>query len=198
MGAAEALFIAEGYENASVDAIAARAEVSKRTVYDHFGGKERLLSAVMADVTSSLLEAVRRATREELPDGCDPGPSLLAFTRRVATVTFGSSEYVQFRKLLAAAGPLRGSVMQELDDPAELLMERITAFGDTGALHVPNPRRATEHFVALTFLVALEALDRQQDPDVIDELLVDGVEAFLRAYGPRSEAGRPRTGASSR
>ncbi|MFC8424168.1 Rid family hydrolase [Streptomyces sp. NPDC057236] len=43
---------------------------------------------------------------------------------------------------------------------------------------------------------ALEALDGQQDADAVDELLVDGVEAFLRAYGSCPEAGRPRTGAS--
>lgn len=182
LSAAEALFLDGGYEGATVDAIAARADVSKRTVYDHFGGKERLFSAVMAAVSSSLLESLRSATHHELPDGCDPGPSLLAFVRRVATVTFSSSEYVLFRKLLAAAGPLQAGLMQKQDDPAELLVDRMTSFGETEALHVPNPRRATDHFVALTFLVAIDALDRQQDPLIIDEILVDGVNAFLRAY----------------
>ncbi len=196
LSAAEALFIAEGYESASVDAIAERAGVSKRTVYDHFGGKENLFSAVTAQVSSTLFEGVRRAVQEELPDGCDPGPSLLAFARRVSTVTFGSSHYVLYRKLLAAAGPLQWRLTEELDDPAELLEERITAFGATGALRVPNPRRATGHFVALTLLLALEALDRQQDADAIDELLIDGVEAFLRAYVPSPEGGRSYTGAS--
>jgi TetR/AcrR family transcriptional repressor of mexJK operon len=189
LSAAWALFLADGYEGASVDAIAARADVSKRTVYDHFGGKEHLFSAVMAAVSSSLLESLRSATDEELPDGCDPGPSLLAFVRRIATVTFSSSEYVLFRRLLAAAGPLQPSLMQHQDDPAELLVDRMTSFGETEVLHVPNPRRATDHFVALTFLVAIDALDRQQDPLTIDELLIDGVNAFLRAYATPWQSG---------
>ena len=39
LDAAERLFVADGYELTSVDAIAAAAGVSKRTVYDHFGDK---------------------------------------------------------------------------------------------------------------------------------------------------------------
>ncbi|HAM21143.1 MAG TPA: TetR family transcriptional regulator, partial [Actinobacteria bacterium] len=36
------LFAAKGYEAVSVEEIAAKAEVSKPVVYEHFGGKEGL------------------------------------------------------------------------------------------------------------------------------------------------------------
>ena len=45
--AALALFSRDGYERTSVDAIAAEAGVSKRTVYNHFGDKENLFLAVV-------------------------------------------------------------------------------------------------------------------------------------------------------
>ena len=41
--AARDLFLADGFDRSSVDAVAARAGVSKRTVYDYFGDKEALL-----------------------------------------------------------------------------------------------------------------------------------------------------------
>ena len=45
--AAAELFLHQGYGAVSMDAIAAKAEVSKRTVYSHFPGKDALFAAVM-------------------------------------------------------------------------------------------------------------------------------------------------------
>ncbi|MFE6779435.1 TetR/AcrR family transcriptional regulator [Streptomyces sp. NPDC057702] len=45
--AAVAIFLREGYDRASVDAIAEEAGVSKQTIYNHFGGKERLFLAAV-------------------------------------------------------------------------------------------------------------------------------------------------------
>ena len=180
--AAEALFLEGGYDRTSTDAIASRAGVSKRTVYDHFGDKERLYAAVVVEATSGLVETLKSAVQEELPDGCDPGPSLLAFARRVATEAFVSSEYAQFRTLVAAAGPARSSTA--IKDPAALLADRIAAFARAGTLRAPNASRATDHFVALTFLIALDSLERTPEADELDAILLDGVDAFMRAYAP--------------
>ena len=44
------VFLEAGYENASMDAVAAAAEVSKQTVYRHFGSKDALgIEIVMPD-----------------------------------------------------------------------------------------------------------------------------------------------------
>ena len=52
LDAAEALFVSDGYELTSVDAISARAGVSKRTVYDHFGDKLTLFRSVSGAPTT--------------------------------------------------------------------------------------------------------------------------------------------------
>ena len=47
LATARALFLADGFERTSMDAIAAAAAVSKRTVYDYYGDKRALLLAVV-------------------------------------------------------------------------------------------------------------------------------------------------------
>ncbi|MDR5817025.1 MULTISPECIES: TetR/AcrR family transcriptional regulator [unclassified Caballeronia] len=47
MNAAVEEFIAAGYDATSMDRIAARADVSKRTVYNHFPSKEALFAAIL-------------------------------------------------------------------------------------------------------------------------------------------------------
>ncbi|MGE0214646.1 TetR/AcrR family transcriptional regulator [Mycolicibacterium sp.] len=184
LDAAQELFVADGYELTSVDAIAARADVSKRTVYDHFGDKEGIHAAVVDRVASRLLGTVRLALEEELGPGCDPKVGLLSFARRVATETFPSSDYVEFRHLAARGTARRRVPGSTRNAPKELFTERITAFAEAGILRTANPRRAAEHYIALTFLLALDTLDPTTSGgwDAIDAILVDGVAAFLRAY----------------
>lgn len=55
------LFAEKGYEASSVEEIAARAEVSKPVVYEHFGGKEGLYAVVVDREVRSLLETVTTA-----------------------------------------------------------------------------------------------------------------------------------------
>jgi AcrR family transcriptional regulator len=55
------LFAQKGYEGTSVEEIAARAEVSKPVVYEHFGGKEGLYAVVVDREVRSLLDTVTTA-----------------------------------------------------------------------------------------------------------------------------------------
>jgi AcrR family transcriptional regulator len=55
---ARGLFAEKGYEATSVEEIAARAEVSKPVVYEHFGGKEGLYAVVVDREVRSLLDTV--------------------------------------------------------------------------------------------------------------------------------------------
>jgi AcrR family transcriptional regulator len=55
------LFAEKGYEATSVEEIAARAEVSKPVVYEHFGGKEGLYAVVVDREVRSLLDTVTAA-----------------------------------------------------------------------------------------------------------------------------------------
>ena len=56
-----ALFAARGYDGTSVEEIAARAQVSKPVVYEHFGGKEGFYAVVVDREVRTLLEMMQRS-----------------------------------------------------------------------------------------------------------------------------------------
>ena len=61
---ARTVFAERGFDGASVEEIAARAEVSKPVVYEHFGGKEGVYAVVVDREVRQLLEMMREALTE--------------------------------------------------------------------------------------------------------------------------------------
>src|SRR3954468_3494373 len=61
---ARSVFSERGFDGASVEEIAARAEVSKPVVYEHFGGKEGLYAVVVDREVRTLLDMMREALTE--------------------------------------------------------------------------------------------------------------------------------------
>ncbi|MEU2905666.1 TetR/AcrR family transcriptional regulator [Streptomyces globisporus] len=187
--AARELFLADGFDRSSVDAVAARAEVSKRTVYDYFGDKRTLLRAVVDSVSDALVTTVRRTLDETLTDRTEAAQledALVAFSMRIATEMLGSAEYATLQRLLRSdSGRLEQQDYNPMaNTPDEAIAERFAAFADAGLLDVPDPRLAADQFLALTFGVALDRLgsaNAARDTRV-RPLVVEGVRTFLRAY----------------
>ncbi|GAA2471427.1 TetR/AcrR family transcriptional regulator [Streptomyces thermolineatus] len=61
LGAAQEVFVAQGYHAAAMDDIAERAGVSKPVLYQHFPGKLDLYLALLDQHCDALLQSVRRA-----------------------------------------------------------------------------------------------------------------------------------------
>src|ERR1700712_1727700 len=96
LASARELFLTDGFERTSVDAISARARVSKRTVYDYFGDKRTLLLAVVEQAMDSLLGAIHHSVRDNLGAHVDADAlrtALIAFAQSVTDSALGSSDY---------------------------------------------------------------------------------------------------------
>src|SRR5689334_24257935 len=61
LGAAQEVFVAQGYHAAAMDEIAERAGVSKPVLYQHFPGKLELYLALLDEHAESLVQHVREA-----------------------------------------------------------------------------------------------------------------------------------------
>jgi AcrR family transcriptional regulator len=83
--AAAAIFCQEGFAGASIDAVAARAGVSRQTVYNQIGDKEKLLKVVVAEITTRTSADFFRLL-ETFPDRPkDLEAELTAFSVRLLT-----------------------------------------------------------------------------------------------------------------
>jgi TetR/AcrR family transcriptional repressor of mexJK operon len=193
LSSAQALFLREGFERTSMDAVAQHAKVSKRTVYDYYGDKARLLHEVVAEAADSLLRAVHEAITEHLSDDApittvqQLEDALIAFVGEIATTIVASTDYATVTTLVAEQRSLVPSLDQLLlsTAPEEAVAERLGHFDAAGLLDVPDPRLAADHFNALTTLLAYSD---QPDPGRADRdrarrSMTEGVRVFIRAYG---------------
>ncbi|WLW54350.1 TetR/AcrR family transcriptional regulator [Streptomyces sp. YU58] len=187
--AARELFLADGFDRTSVDAVAARAGVSKRTVYDYFGDKQTLLRAVVDAIGQSLISTIRRIlddTLTGLTDAAELEDVLVTFAMRIATDMLDSAEYATLQRLVRArSGHVPGPGENPMaDTPDEALAERFADFAAAGLLDVPDARLAADQFIALTFGVALNRFGsvNATEDSRFRPLVVAGVRTFLRAY----------------
>jgi TetR/AcrR family transcriptional repressor of mexJK operon len=183
--AAETLFTSEGYERTSVDAIAARAGVSKRTVYDHYADKETIFLRVLERVSDALVTTVRLAIEEELLPSRDVREALTAFGHRIVDRAFASSEYLAYRRLIAQRQSVPRLHEAVSDRPEEMLEQRFAGLVAEGVIHAADPAVAARHFTALTIGLALEEVTNRSEgapPPDLDKIINDGMDAFLRAY----------------
>lgn len=193
LAAARDLFVRQGVDRVSMDAVAARAEVSKRTVYDYFGDKRRLFLAILSAASESMLATSRRALEEHLPAEITTVPQLekamTAFAIDLGTSIVGSADYAAAFALVAQERLRTPTTQDDLatDTASQELADRIAHFADAGLLDVDDPRLAADHFSALTVLLAYERqpVPATADPETIRQTMVDGVHAFMRAYGAR-------------
>jgi TetR/AcrR family transcriptional repressor of mexJK operon len=192
LSSAKTLFLREGFERTSMDAVAQHAKVSKRTVYDYYGDKARLLHEVVEESAATLLRSVHGAIAQHLSDDApittvrQLEDALIAFVGEIATTIVASTDYATVTTLVSeqrSAVPSLGSVL-ESTAPEEAIAERLAHFHSAGLLEAPDAGLAADHFNALTTLLAYS---EQPDPGRADRdralrSMTEGVRAFIRAY----------------
>ncbi|MEW5726608.1 MAG: TetR/AcrR family transcriptional regulator [Pseudomonadota bacterium] len=186
LDAAQACFLEMGYAGTSMDAVAARAGVSKATIYAHFQGKDELFGAIM-----------RRRCEQSIPDMPPPGPGedartvLTDVARRMLALFLLPEAMAVYRIVVAesprhpdlatafyAAGPERGKAG---------LSETFAELGRRGELVVDDTWRAADLFVTMLrgefFHRALLGLPPRPGFD-FDSTVATAVETVLRAFRP--------------
>ncbi|MEU6233001.1 TetR/AcrR family transcriptional regulator [Kitasatospora sp. NPDC047058] len=189
--AARTVFGRDGYTRASIDAIAAEAGVSTRTIYNHFAGKELLFQTVLQESAAQVGDAQLDIIERRLGKVTDLEEDLTAFAHAWASPLAEFADHFGLvRQINAEARHLPKAALDAWQEagPRRVLAALGRRFGELaeeGWLTAPDPGRAATHFVLLT---ATEITQRSYwgayplGPDETEEIVVAGVRAFLRAY----------------
>lgn len=184
--AAQALFLRNGYEGTSMEAIAGEAEVSKLTVYSHFTDKDTLYAAAIRNVCESQMpqlffehpaETDIRTLLQRIGDAfclLINSPESLALHRLLVRMAGQDAKLAQ---LFYEAGPQR--VCEGMVQVLQRAMGR-------GELQIETPINAARHFFCLLkgdhnfrLLIGhdqpMSAADRHRH-------VAEVVEIFLRLY----------------
>ncbi|SDE15829.1 TetR/AcrR family transcriptional regulator [Glycomyces harbinensis] len=189
IAAAREVFLESGYGAATMDAVAARAQISKASLYREHPSKDALFAAVVR----AWAEAGRDAMRphlERLAAGEDTRADLidLAEVMRMGVL---SRDVLGMRRLVTAEArrlpEVAASYLEESwDRNIRALAAALQDLGERGRLTIPDPLVAADQ---LTWLVIGSPLNRLllTDADGVAAPaapVADAVDLFLAGYGP--------------
>ncbi|MZF83680.1 TetR/AcrR family transcriptional regulator [Streptomyces sp. SID5643] len=190
--AARELFLREGF-GVGMDTIAAEAGVSKVTVYNHFGSKEALFTAVITTALDEPLAGESSAALEGLAEAGDLRTALVEAARTWVHAVRANDEVTALRNLVAAElhrFPELGEAWRhrgtESHHPA--VAGALRTLADRGRLVIPDLQVAIIQFYGLLVFphMVFSSYGTQIDEDLTDRLITSGVDMFLGHYSPRS------------
>ncbi len=186
LDAAPRLFIAQGFENTSVEQIAEAAGVSKQTVYSHFQNKEALFAAAIAakcrlsHLTADDLMDDQRPCREMLIEIGHRFAALLTSSEVIAIfriVMNHADQHPQISRLFYESGPL---------PTCSAVANYLAQQHALGHLYIPHPQRAAKQLMSLLkgeyHLEYLLNLEDKPRLDEIDGYIQNSVDLFLKAH----------------
>ncbi|MFJ8793369.1 TetR/AcrR family transcriptional regulator [Streptomyces sp. NPDC102462] len=192
------VFGREGYTRASIDALAAAAGVSTRTLYNHFpGGKAALFRTVVTwtstEVRDAQLRCIEPLLNPERPPGpADLEPDLVALARGfVDLMTEYPNHFALVRHIHAEADHVPPEVLAAWQEAGPVpvgraLADAMTALAEAGLIDVHGDADlAGAHFMALISHTIVQLSHygvRPLPPQQMERLIKGGVGAFLRAY----------------
>jgi AcrR family transcriptional regulator len=192
LDAATDVFCEEGVAAASIDTIANRAGVSRQTVYNQFGDKEKVFAAVVEDVTrrSSTELFTTLGTFPDKPANLEA--ELTAFAARLVGRCMCDDDGRALRKLIETEGQRYPELFETWKEygpgrswPA--LSARFAKLAHDGYLDLDDANLAARQFMALvnadlpnTYHLGVRLTEHE-----IEACASNAVKTFLRAFGRR-------------
>jgi TetR/AcrR family transcriptional repressor of mexJK operon len=186
VSAATELFLHAGYGDVSMDAIAAKAGVSKRTVYSHFPGKDVLFAAVMTRHCGE----VSGGDVWTLDPEVEPRQMLTDRGKRFLRLITSPEAVALFRTVTSEAQrfPELGRAFFETGPKCWLgsFEDYLRAQDEMGRLRVPNPEVAAKFLFSLLkdplHMRMMLGVQKEVTEAEIDAQVKSVVDNFLEQY----------------
>lgn len=185
VAAAREMFIAHGYGQTAMSAVAAKVGGSKTTLWAYFPSKEALFEAVVDDLVERFGSLIENVPLE----GGDVEATLRQFGRAVAETVASSEVLGVNRMVIGEAGrfPELAELYQR-KGPGRAQF-RLTAFIEmetqAGRLHATDPANAAAHFLAMCQANHIQQCllnQTQADRALLHRDVDAAITAFLAAY----------------
>ncbi|MCF7500404.1 TetR/AcrR family transcriptional regulator [Pseudoalteromonas sp. L1] len=184
LNAAETLFFQQGFEHTSMDQVASLAEVSKRTVYNHFENKDVLFQAILV----FMFEKVRK-DNAVLFNSDKPVNEQLTQIAEQEVALLTSKEFLKVAKVAFMQMLQQPDLAKSLANNSMGCMQDLVAFLEQATLaqklQVEDAEFAAKQFVyqlkSLIFYPLLYGFE-QQDSKANAEIIRQTVKMFLARY----------------
>jgi AcrR family transcriptional regulator len=196
------LFARDGYTRASLDAIAAEAGVSNRTIYNHFNDKADLFQAVIREstqrVADTMVDLIDRHLGKIVDLESDLADLGLAFLSLLTSDL--APHFALIRQINAETEHIPPTALKLWQDtgPGRVkrhLACRLREIADRGQLAIDDPARAARHLMLLVSVENLNDRAALHNDAEVTAMVTAGVHAFLHGYQPRDRHD-PKTPAS--
>jgi TetR/AcrR family transcriptional repressor of mexJK operon len=193
--AASAVFLEKGYDGTSMDDVAAKAEVSKPTVYKYFSDKEQLFAEIVHATTDQIDDLVHLVI-ETMAAESDMHAGLTILARHFITALM-RPEVLRLRRLVIANADRfpdvgRSWYEQGFERVLTTLASAFQNLADRKFLRSSDPLIAANHFVGLLLWIpvnkAMFTGNHHATPDELELYALEAVGAFLTGYGPERVA----------
>lgn len=193
IAAATAVFVRDGYVGASIDTIAEEASVSRQTIYNQIGDKEKLFAEVVRGINeqSSARMVETLATFPDHP--ADIGRELVDFAVRLTGNCLCDANSRALRKLIENEGARYPELFETWKDygpgknwPA--ISGRFARLARSGQIEADDPDLAARQFMALISADLPNEPGTRVSEEQVRAAARNGVRTFLRAYGKQDVA----------
>jgi len=195
---ARKVFLAQGFDGASMGEIAKVAGVSKGTLYVYFDSKESLFAALTTEEKRGLAEVLFKLDAED-PDVRGTLAKLgLSYLRRM-----GKPEHISSIRMVMGAAEKFPHLGQAFYEPGPCqAIARLSAYFDrqveAGRLSIEDTGVAAQHFLDLCVSGMLRRLlfsvGEPPTEAQIQKNVENALRVFFAAYGPKSPSSDPSEG----
>jgi AcrR family transcriptional regulator len=189
IGGALTLFARDGYTRASLDAIAAEAGVSNRTIYNHFTDKAELFQTVIQESTQRVADTMIDVIDRNLTKVVDLETDLvdLGLGWLAVLVSDLAPHFALIRQINAEMEHIPPAALKFWQDsgPGRVrreLAERLRRIADRDDLTIDDPVRAAGHLMLLISADNLTDRAALHDKAELRAMVTAGVHAFLYGY----------------
>jgi TetR/AcrR family transcriptional repressor of mexJK operon len=198
--AATEVFIQHGYVGATTDEVAARASVSKQTLYKYFADKQRLFADVILDTTVHVVTGLSDAVVRRLEDTDDVQAALRGLAAEWMSGLL-EPDVLRLRRLVIAEADRFPEVAKAWFDlgfgpGVSALAEALQRLASRGLIRpLADPTLAAYQFAGLVMYQAMNQAmfaGTAEIPEAaeLSRIATSAVTVFLAAYGPAPRARR--------